>query len=235
MGFYYLNDRYYDSITGRFLTPDDPSYLGANEDLLSYNLFAYCSNNPVMYVDPTGHSSILFAVAIATLIGLAVGAGTEIAKQAYNEGDWNFDLQSWNWARIGGKALIGAANGLAYGLGGVAGGIIKGSIAAFKGLSVAQSVGLLFGTMAVSSFAAGVGSYALNTYGSEDKFYVTKAISEGIGQMGKGSTSFLVGGLFVYLNLWHIRDKSPLGNIIGRTFVRSAVSFVPNYVFDEGF
>ena len=35
---------------------DDPSYLGANGDLVSYNLFAYCSNNPVMYVDPTGHA-----------------------------------------------------------------------------------------------------------------------------------------------------------------------------------
>ena len=46
-GFYYLNDRYYDSITGRFLTPDDPSYLGANGDLLSYNLYACCGNEPI--------------------------------------------------------------------------------------------------------------------------------------------------------------------------------------------
>ena len=52
-GLYYLNSRYYDPQTGRFLNAD--ALLGANGDILSYNLFAYCSNNPVMYSDPTGH------------------------------------------------------------------------------------------------------------------------------------------------------------------------------------
>ena len=54
LGLYYLQTRYYDPYVGRFISPDDVSYLGANGDLLSYNLYAYCSNNPVMYVDPTG-------------------------------------------------------------------------------------------------------------------------------------------------------------------------------------
>ena len=46
---YYLNSRYYDSAIGRFISPDDVSYLGANGDLNSYNLYAYCSNNSVNY------------------------------------------------------------------------------------------------------------------------------------------------------------------------------------------
>jgi RHS repeat-associated protein len=54
LGFYYLNNRYYDSVTGRFLNTD--SYINANGDLLGFNLYAYCSNNPVMYVDPTGYN-----------------------------------------------------------------------------------------------------------------------------------------------------------------------------------
>ena len=29
--------------------------MGANNDMLSYNLFAYCSNNPVNRIDPSGH------------------------------------------------------------------------------------------------------------------------------------------------------------------------------------
>ena len=53
-GFYYLNSRYYDPHVKRFINADDPSYLGANGDLQSYNLYAYCSNNPIMLVDPNG-------------------------------------------------------------------------------------------------------------------------------------------------------------------------------------
>ena len=52
---YYLNSRYYDGYTGRFISPDSLEYLGANGDLNSYNLYAYCGNNPVMYSDKFGH------------------------------------------------------------------------------------------------------------------------------------------------------------------------------------
>lgn len=51
-GLYYLNSRYYDPETGRFLNAD--GLLGANGDILSYNQFAYCSNTPIMGYDPTG-------------------------------------------------------------------------------------------------------------------------------------------------------------------------------------
>ncbi len=51
-GLYYLNSRYYDPVTGRFVNAD--AYLGANGDMLAYNLFAYCSNNPINYSDPLG-------------------------------------------------------------------------------------------------------------------------------------------------------------------------------------
>ena len=50
--FYYLQSRYYDPVTGRFLNAD--SYINANGDLIGFNMYAYCSNNPVMYLDPTG-------------------------------------------------------------------------------------------------------------------------------------------------------------------------------------
>lgn len=52
-GLYYLNSRYYDSVTARFITED--TYRGQVNDPLSLNLYIYCTNNPVIYFDPTGH------------------------------------------------------------------------------------------------------------------------------------------------------------------------------------
>ena len=53
-GFYYLNSRYYDPAVGRFLNAD--GYVNANGDLIGFNMFAYCGNNPVMFVDPSGET-----------------------------------------------------------------------------------------------------------------------------------------------------------------------------------
>ena len=53
-GFYYLQSRYYDPETGRFINAD--GVLGANGDLIAYNMFAYCSNMPTNATDPTGQS-----------------------------------------------------------------------------------------------------------------------------------------------------------------------------------
>ena len=51
-GFYYLRSRYYDPEIGRFINAD--GLIGANSDMATYNLFAYCGNNPVVRYDDTG-------------------------------------------------------------------------------------------------------------------------------------------------------------------------------------
>ena len=51
---YYLVTRYYDPVVGRFISQDSFDY--ADPDTVNgLNLYAYCNNNPVMNVDPTGH------------------------------------------------------------------------------------------------------------------------------------------------------------------------------------
>lgn len=50
---YYLNARYYDSTIARFISED--SYTGEKNDPLSLNLYSYGKNNPIIYMDPTGH------------------------------------------------------------------------------------------------------------------------------------------------------------------------------------
>ena len=51
-GLYYLQSRYYNPEIGRFLNAD--GLLNGNGDILGYNMFAYCSNNPVMFNDKNG-------------------------------------------------------------------------------------------------------------------------------------------------------------------------------------
>ena len=51
-GWYYLQSRYYNPTWGRFISADN--HINANGDLIGFNMFAYCSNNPVMFVDPCG-------------------------------------------------------------------------------------------------------------------------------------------------------------------------------------
>ena len=53
-GFYYVSSRYYDPAIGRWINADDTAYLGTGQTLVSYNLFAYCNNNPVTGYDPDG-------------------------------------------------------------------------------------------------------------------------------------------------------------------------------------
>ena len=52
-GLLYMNARYYNPATARFLSQD--SYTGSASVPWTQHLYAYCNNNPVNMVDPTGH------------------------------------------------------------------------------------------------------------------------------------------------------------------------------------
>lgn len=54
-GLYYLQSRYYDPVTGRFVNPDTIGVVTASEmSVTDKNLYAYCDNNPVSRVDVDG-------------------------------------------------------------------------------------------------------------------------------------------------------------------------------------
>jgi RHS repeat-associated protein len=53
-GLYYLNARHYDPRVARFMQED--TYTGDINDPLSLNLYTYCANNPIRYIDPSGHA-----------------------------------------------------------------------------------------------------------------------------------------------------------------------------------
>lgn len=54
-GMYYLMARYYNPNEGVFLSRD--SYLGDKNDPISQNEYTYTKNNPIIYIDPSGHVS----------------------------------------------------------------------------------------------------------------------------------------------------------------------------------
>ena len=51
-GLYYLQSRYYDPQTGRFINAD--SFASTGQGIIGFNMFAYCANSPVNYKDTLG-------------------------------------------------------------------------------------------------------------------------------------------------------------------------------------
>ena len=51
---YYLQTRYYDPFTGRFINADNTVFIGSSGTAIGDNIFTYCENDPVNNVDYTG-------------------------------------------------------------------------------------------------------------------------------------------------------------------------------------
>ena len=160
-GFYYLQSRYYNPEVGRFISADDTEYLGADGSALSYNLFAYCLNNPVNRTDADGNWSLpnwaKVAVGAVAIAGLAVATVCTGGAAAV----------------ICGAALSGAIAGGASGavMGAVGGGISGGWQGALDGACSGFMSGTLIGgvTGAASAglnIATGATTVVGNAHGS---------------------------------------------------------------------
>ena len=57
-GFYYLQSRYYDPTVGRFINADEAICSTAIEEGIQNNLYAYCQNSCINYIDPSGYFRI---------------------------------------------------------------------------------------------------------------------------------------------------------------------------------
>lgn len=98
-GLYYLQSRYYDPVTKRFVNA--VNLLGANADGAQYNLFSYCGNNPVNISDPTGEAAIAIAgagIGVATILkGIAVGVSAALAVTIVSKA---IDSPAWGRPRV---------------------------------------------------------------------------------------------------------------------------------------
>ena len=149
-GLSYFGARFYDPLTGRFISRDP-----VKQDFspITHNPYPYCANNPLKYVDPNGE---FFWIAIAAAVFVGVGSGS----------DWFTDFEHFDWE----KAFAGAALTFTsiYSFG-------TAATAATGGLTLSSGLGLVGSTYGLIStsiqivsgegLTLGAGLSALATFG----------------------------------------------------------------------
>lgn len=129
---YYLNSRYYNPETGRFINAD--GYVSTGQGFVGNNMFAYCGNNPVKRVDSTGE--LFFGAIVSGVLG-AISGGLSAARNGEN---------IIVGAVIGG--LVGATIGLV-------GGVAATALKAAKGIVTATKVVLTAAAVSGAVYAGG--------------------------------------------------------------------------------
>ena len=117
---YYLKSRFYSPWFRRFLTPDNINYLDVN-NAGCINLYAYCNNNPVMYVDPDGEGALTALLITSFLASFALGAGMAVYDARKND----LSLGDTILSALG-EGLLAGTFAVAMVLGGAAGLSITG-------------------------------------------------------------------------------------------------------------
>ena len=154
LGFYYLQSRYYDPVTGRFISPDYTDVITASPTALTdKNLFAYCDNNPIMRVDENGEfwiASMLIGAAVGVAAQYVVDVITHIKNGEVGEDIFTKVSSSRDYlaAAAGGALAAMPGGGLAGAMfSGAAGNIIsdyiKGNISSKEDLLVSGISGAL--------------------------------------------------------------------------------------------
>ena len=96
-GLYYLQSRYYDPNRGRFINAD--ALVSTGQGLLGNNMFAYCQNNPVIYIDPYGDRIVGIGVqGEITIGGISVGIEIVIYFDPEVCGDSKFMIVAYTYS-----------------------------------------------------------------------------------------------------------------------------------------
>ena len=136
LGTYYLRARYYAPTIGRFtqqdthwtnanrIYGDSPQKTNEREDRLgiqtyayvpqisavmqSGNLYVYCMNDPVMYVDESGESIILTSIIIGAVVGATIGG---IGAAVISKNQLGYVDGKWVLIGVSGGSVVGALAG----------------------------------------------------------------------------------------------------------------------------
>lgn len=211
-GLHYFGARYYDSVTGGFISVD---YVTENEiekhltKTIALNGYRYSNDSPVVYVDKDGN----FAwVAAGVIIGAAVNAGSYVIDAKLN-----------NTAIDGGELLAATVSGA------VTGGLM------------ATGVGALYANVAgeVVSNSIELIDFKLNHKGQN--FNVAEHVfdsvaSIGIGMYATGLTNYVSSGVRgVAGNGIKSMKTAFIGKHAQKEAVKNTANFLSNQIFKHGF
>ncbi|WP_425248196.1 FG-GAP-like repeat-containing protein [Desulfospira joergensenii] len=211
-GLYNYNARLYDPVIGKFVTADTVVPDPANPQTL--NRYSYCYNNPLVYVDPSGHFGFIIGAIIGAVIsgvqsdwdpeamiaGAVIGgisggvfSGVESAVTSGLAGIAGGPAMSFTTASVisniaGGAAAGAVAGGLnAHYYGGDIGqGVLKGAFggAVFGGIGGYYGNSWGWGRVGITTFAGGVVSEV-----NGGDFMTGAALSGGISLLAYSATT----------------------------------------------
>lgn len=202
-GLYYYGARYYDAVIGRFISAD--SLIPSAVDSRAWNRYAYAANNPVNYVDPTGHSWLSdfyggIVGAFQTGWSWASSAVSATGRFLATAGDY-----VWHTARglvthppalvllIAGAAIsyfsAGLASGVGYYLMATALAIVATSVAQAAGVTNPYVLGAIAAVAALVSAAYAAGQV---TAGQVLSAAAGWAINAGVAKVGSNDVAIFV-------------------------------------------
>lgn len=164
-GFYYLQSRYYDPVTHRFINAD--SYSSTGQGIIGYNMFAYCNNSPVIQADHTGEFGLLTLVSAVVSAAVNV-ATTYIAAKATG--------QEYTLTDALVSAAIGAVNAIP-GAGPFIAGGISGAYSAYTAVKNGATAGEAALCFAVSATATTASIGNLANLGTESALRIAATAS----------------------------------------------------------
>ena len=172
LNLYYLQTRYYDPQTGRFINADGIEYaLEQYKNINALNLYSYCNNNPIMGIDPEGTINWkkifniigVFAIMAAAVVvavgalvtgglvgavvgGAATGALFAMSKNVHEQVQTN-GFENFKWGSFLKDMAVGATVGAVTGA--------VSHVAMGIGASVGSQLGLSFSRHAIRGVTMG--------------------------------------------------------------------------------
>ena len=186
-GLYYVSSRYYDPSVKRWISPEPNVYLSNFDEgagISAYNVYAYCSNDPINTFDPTGEfviSTLALCVIGCAVVGGTLGGlyGNYKANQAGATG----------WEKVGYIAGYGAGGAI---LGGAGGYFVAPAVVSATGVA-----GISLSSAGISTIGVGGGTLAAEN--------TTSAINQALKQLNSsglrpGQSQISASGVMNYVN-----------------------------------
>lgn len=186
-GLTYMQARYYDPVTGRFLSPDPVQFSPGAPQM--FNRYSYVNNDPINLRDPDGRCPNCVSAAIGAGFGALVGGGLELANQLTD------DKKGISLSRVGISAGKGAlAGGIIGGTGCVGCGAVAAGLAgAADGAVTARANGEhVIAGAAGQATVDGVSTFVGGKAGQVVTGKIAGAVAETVGTVG-GATATQAG------------------------------------------